>query len=141
MTVRKLLAELEAAGIQVTREGDVLRVRGEPGVTLAPYIDRIRELKPEILTYLTLPLQARIIAVATVEPGQFDRAVFDALMATWERGGLLTARLEEGWRRIEAAEAAGRDVAEWEDFWLSLLADYERACQGITSEATMGDKP
>jgi hypothetical protein len=47
-----LLAELEAVGIQIIREGDNLRVRGEPGVSLAPYTERLREHKPAILVAL-----------------------------------------------------------------------------------------
>jgi hypothetical protein len=47
-----LLRELEAAGVHVTREGDTLRVRGEPGVSLVPYRDVIREYKPALLAEL-----------------------------------------------------------------------------------------
>jgi hypothetical protein len=46
------LAELEAAGIHLTREGDAVRARGEPGVSLAPYRDTIRASKPALLAEL-----------------------------------------------------------------------------------------
>ena len=52
MSGAALIAELAAAGIHVTREGDNLRVRGEPGVRLAPYTERLREHKPALLVAL-----------------------------------------------------------------------------------------
>jgi hypothetical protein len=47
-----LLAHLETAGVQVSRDGDNLRVRGKPGVSLAPYLEQIRKLKPKLLGVL-----------------------------------------------------------------------------------------
>lgn len=38
---------------------------------------------------------------------------------------ILERRLEEGRRRIEDAKQGGIDIQAWEDFWLSLLAEYE----------------
>lgn len=141
MTARELLAELEAAGITVTCEGQDLRVRANPGVTLTPYLDRIRKMKPELLALLEQSLQARIVAAATVDPGQFDRALFDSLMADWDRSELLAKRLADGWEQIEQAKAEGMDVARWESFWLNLLVEYKRACQGLPMEATPADQP
>lgn len=48
MNAAALLAELDAAGIHLACEGDRLRVRGEPGVRLAPYVERLREHKPAL---------------------------------------------------------------------------------------------
>ncbi len=39
----------------------------------------------------------------------------------------LEARLEDGYARIESAQASGIDVAAWEAFWLDLLRQYEAA--------------
>jgi hypothetical protein len=36
------------------------------------------------------------------------------------------ARLEDGYRKIEQATAAGENVTHWETIWLRLLDDYER---------------
>jgi hypothetical protein len=47
-----LLAELDAAGVHLTRERDHLRVRGGPGASLAAYTERIREMKPALLALL-----------------------------------------------------------------------------------------
>lgn len=43
----------------------------------------------------------------------------------------LEARLADGYARIEAAEAAGLDIAAWEGFWLDLLRQYEAACDSL----------
>ncbi len=40
----------------------------------------------------------------------------------------LEARLEDGYSRIEAAQASGIDIAAWETFWLDLLGQYQAAC-------------
>lgn len=37
----------------------------------------------------------------------------------------LARRLDDGFIRIEQAIVAGEDVKTWEDFWLTLLAEYE----------------
>lgn len=37
----------------------------------------------------------------------------------------LERRLEDGYRRIDAAIAAGEDVERWETFWIDLLRQYE----------------
>ena len=67
MNAAQLLADLDAASVRVTRDGDDLRVRGKPGVSLAPYADRIRQHKPALLAELRL--REQIIAAVTVEPG------------------------------------------------------------------------
>ena len=43
----------------------------------------------------------------------------------------MEARLNDGYERIEAAQAAGLDVVAWEAFWLELLRQYEAACDAI----------
>jgi len=37
----------------------------------------------------------------------------------------LYRRLEDGYAKIEAAQQAGRDTAFLDEFWLSLLREYE----------------
>ncbi len=80
MNACDLLAELDAAGITITRDGDNLNVRGAPGVSLAPYLDRIREHKPALLAEL---LKVRIVAVLNVEREHFDRPEYQRLLARW----------------------------------------------------------
>lgn len=43
----------------------------------------------------------------------------------------LAARLEDGYNRIEEAITRHdhRNVADWERFWLQLLAEYEALCR------------
>ena len=81
MTARALLAELDAVGIAVTREGDNLNVRGEPGVSLTPYLDRIRDHKPALLA--TFHLQDQIVAAASAAQDAFDRVLYDELWQRW----------------------------------------------------------
>lgn len=45
----------------------------------------------------------------------------------------IEARLEEGYRMIDAALAEGRDVARWERHWLRLLDDYERIYDALVA--------
>ena len=37
----------------------------------------------------------------------------------------LARRLEDGYRRIEAAQRNGQDIEAWESFWIDLLHQYE----------------
>ena len=43
----------------------------------------------------------------------------------------LQRRLEDGYSRIDDAALAGKDVGEWEDFWVSLLREYEDVCRDL----------
>lgn len=43
----------------------------------------------------------------------------------------LETRLENGYEMINKAEAEGKDVAAWEEAWLSLLLQYEAVCDAI----------
>jgi hypothetical protein len=52
MSGAALLVEMEGLGIHITREGDTLRVRGKPGVRLAPHRERIVANKPALLAVL-----------------------------------------------------------------------------------------
>ena len=52
MSVSALLAELDAAGVSISRAGESLLVRGASGAGLAPYTERIREAKPALLALL-----------------------------------------------------------------------------------------
>jgi hypothetical protein len=76
-----LLADLEAAGVRLSLSGDDLRFQTRHGVSITPYRERIAARKPALLAEL---LRARIIEAVTVDPGQFDRAEYDRLMARWE---------------------------------------------------------
>lgn len=40
-------------------------------------------------------------------------------------------RLELGYARIERGLANGEEVTTWEDFWVSLLHEYERVCDEL----------
>jgi len=80
VTAAALLAELSAAGIHLTREGDNLRVRMRPGTSLNLYTDHIRANKPALLREL---LQRRIIEALDVEPEDFDRIAYDRLWVLW----------------------------------------------------------
>lgn len=44
---------------------------------------------------------------------------------------VLRNRLNDGWSRIEQAQEAGTDTTAWEEFWVSLLREYEACCQQI----------
>jgi hypothetical protein len=76
-----LLAELTASGIHVTRIGDNLRVRAAPGVSIATHRERLKTQKPALLKEL---LRQQIVAAATVESQNFDRATYDHLWALWQ---------------------------------------------------------
>lgn len=51
-----------------------------------------------------------------------------------ERVEHLERRLTDGEARIAEAEAQGHDTRKWEDFWLGLLAEYERTYDAINGE-------
>ncbi len=48
-----------------------------------------------------------------------------------EKRDLLIHRLDTGAAAIEEARAQGKDVTNWEDFWIDLLRNYERVCDTI----------
>jgi hypothetical protein len=52
-----------------------------------------------------------------------------------ERRAALRGRLDDGYKRIEEAELAGADVAEWEAFWFKLLHEYEDVCRELAQAA------
>jgi hypothetical protein len=81
MTVSALLAALDAADIHITRDGDSLRVRAEPGVGLAPYVADLRQHKPALLALFAL--QDEIVAAATAAQSAFDRQHYDSLWERW----------------------------------------------------------
>lgn len=47
----------------------------------------------------------------------------------------LFRRLEDGYQKIEDAQAAGRDTAFLDEFWLSLLREYEAVCDELQKAA------
>jgi hypothetical protein len=75
-----LLVELAGVGIHLTGEGDNLRVRAEPGISLSPYLERIKPHKSALLKAL---LQRQIVAALDVTRQGFDRAEYDRLWMLW----------------------------------------------------------
>ncbi len=47
---------------------------------------------------------------------------------------VLYRRLEDGYRKVEQGLTEGRDVADWEEFWLELLREYERVCDDLAAD-------
>jgi hypothetical protein len=58
-----------------------------------------------------------------------------AAAALARRRAALERRLNEGFQRIDAAAADGKDVATWETFWVNLLAEYEAVCDELGQAA------
>jgi hypothetical protein len=46
----------------------------------------------------------------------------------------LYRRLEDGYQRIERALDQGRDTRRWEDFWLTLLQEYEQLSDELAED-------
>jgi hypothetical protein len=78
VSASELFAELEAAGVRLTRAGDNLRFQTRFGISIAPFQDRIREGKPVLLRDL---LQREIVDAVDVEREQFNRAEYEQLWA------------------------------------------------------------
>jgi hypothetical protein len=81
VTAAALLAELNAAGIRVTRQDDQLRVRANPGVSITPFRESITGHKPALLAELRL--REQIVSAAPVAEASFDRAAYDELWRRW----------------------------------------------------------
>ena len=75
-----LLADLESAGVHLSLAGNDLHYRTRPGVSIAPFRDRITDHKPALLMEL---LKAEIVAALDVEPLDFDRLAYQHLVARW----------------------------------------------------------
>ncbi len=80
MSAAGLLADFEAAGITLTRNGDRLHYQTRRGVRIAPYRARILQNKPAILVEL---LQREIMEAAAAMGSAFDRERFKALWRQW----------------------------------------------------------
>ena len=80
MIAAALLDDLDATGVRLSLAGDDLRYRTRPGVSIAPYVERIRQDKPALLKEL---LQRQITAAVTVEPECFNREAYEALCQHW----------------------------------------------------------
>jgi hypothetical protein len=80
MNAAALFAELAAAGVHVSRDGDSLRVRGGRDGSIAPFLETIRHHKPALLLEL---LQTEIVAAASIDPAHFDRQHYDELWRRW----------------------------------------------------------
>jgi hypothetical protein len=81
VTATALLAELQAAGIHLMRDGDDLRYQTRPGVSITSFITGIRQHKPALLA--ELHLREEIVAAATTAQAAFDRAAYDRLWERW----------------------------------------------------------
>ena len=46
----------------------------------------------------------------------------------------LYRRLEDGYLKVEAGLAQGRDMTKWEDLWIALLREYEGICDDLAEE-------
>lgn len=47
----------------------------------------------------------------------------------------IVRRLDDGYTRIDRAIANGEDVRTWEDFWVTLLAEYEALSDELSAAA------
>ena len=68
----------------------------------------------------------------SVERGQPEPIQIDELR---NRKMTLEQRLEDGFTRIGDAEVQGRDISAWEDFWVTLLREYESVCDELQRAA------
>lgn len=75
MIASAFLAELERAGVRLEREGEQVRYRTAPGVSIDPYRARIAALKPALLAALDWH------AAVWLPPEQFNRPEADRLHA------------------------------------------------------------
>lgn len=48
-----------------------------------------------------------------------------------EKRDKLVDRLDEGAARIEEERSKGKDVTAWEDYWITLLRQYETTCEKL----------
>ncbi len=48
-----------------------------------------------------------------------------------EKRSEFVERLDIGAAKIEEARAQGKDVSSWEDYWISLLHQYEQVCNKL----------
>jgi hypothetical protein len=81
VTPTALLADLDAAGVHLTRAGDDLRYRTRPGVSIAPFREQIAANKPALLALLAL--QGQIVEAASAARERFDRDTYDRLWREW----------------------------------------------------------
>jgi hypothetical protein len=82
-----LLDDLAAAGVRLSLAGDALRYQTRPGVSIAPYRERITTNRSAFIALLGL--QDEMVSAASAARGAFDRAAYDAL---WVRWNALAAR-------------------------------------------------
>ncbi len=58
-----------------------------------------------------------------------------ALKPVDDEATTLLKRLEDGYEKIEVAQASGRDTAFLEEFWINLLHEYEAVCDELQKAA------
>ncbi len=83
MSGEQLLVEMQAAGVRVGCADGELYADVLPGSDVAPYAERIKATKPQLLR--ALDLRERIIAAVTVDPARFDRPASTALWQQWHQ--------------------------------------------------------
>jgi hypothetical protein len=93
----ELLSDLDAAGISLAADGEALRFRTPPGVSIGPYVDRITANKSALL--------------AAVRQRELDADV---------------ALLERGWAWLSAHRDDPRHET-FEARWIERLRRYERS--------------
>jgi hypothetical protein len=81
VTHAELLVELEAVGVRLSLAGDDLRFQTRPGVSIAPYRERIVRRKTVLVALLHL--QGEIVSAATAARDAFDRQYYDELWRRW----------------------------------------------------------
>jgi hypothetical protein len=104
MSAAALLAELEAAGVRITREGTNLRVCGNLGVDPTPYRERIRTHKPTLL-----------IALREREATERHRTQVVGNQLTPEEPAAVDLDPTQAWARVaRGAVSATRPPVDWD---------------------------
>lgn len=81
----------------------------------------------------TAPLSK--LSQAEIEARQLERHRMIEVLIT--KRDQYVDRLDTGAAKIEEARAQGKDVSEWEDYWISLLRRYEEVCDKLRDIYTL----
>lgn len=68
--------------------------------------------------------------IDAAEPARPER-----LESATARREALEKRLDDGYLRLDEAALAGKDITEWETFWIRLLREYEGLCRELDRAA------
>ncbi len=80
---------------------------------------------------------AQVNAARLREQEEREQEQTEAIAKLESRRDELVERLDKGAARIEEARAKGKDVQEWEDYWISLLRQYEQTCDKLRELASV----